>query len=227
MVDAGVMKLVTMRDSKSRAFGFVGSSPTSSTIMLYTGNRLITAYVIGLAIGDGNLSNPNGRAVRLRITCDIKYPRLIRRIEKAIKIVAPNNSVKVVNKTTPSAVDVSCYSNDWEKLLGWKAKGGPKHEQDISIPQWIKDDTDCAISCLKGLIETDGCIYKDRGYTMVNFVTILPRVASDVNKMINKLGFIPNTQSFKHPIKRYKLKYTVRISRNTESFIKLIGMNKS
>jgi hypothetical protein len=26
----------------------------------------LQAYVIGLAIGDGNLSNPSGRAVRLR-----------------------------------------------------------------------------------------------------------------------------------------------------------------
>ena len=38
---------------------------------------VLRAYVIGLAIGDGGLSNPNGRAVRLRITCDIKYPLLI------------------------------------------------------------------------------------------------------------------------------------------------------
>ncbi len=40
-------------------------------------DRELQAYVIGLAIGDGNLSNPNGRAVRLRITCDTKYPRLV------------------------------------------------------------------------------------------------------------------------------------------------------
>lgn len=30
------------------------------------------AYVIGIAFGDGNLSNPNGRAVRLRVSCDKK-----------------------------------------------------------------------------------------------------------------------------------------------------------
>lgn len=35
------------------------------------------AYVIGVAIGDGNLSNPNGRAVRLRVTWDTKYPALL------------------------------------------------------------------------------------------------------------------------------------------------------
>ena len=43
----------------------------------------LQAYVVGVAIGDGNLSNPNGRAVRLRITCDKKYPALIARIRAA------------------------------------------------------------------------------------------------------------------------------------------------
>jgi hypothetical protein len=49
----------------------------------------LQAYVIGLAIGDGNLSNPNGRAVRLRITCDTKYPALIDKISTALKQLLP------------------------------------------------------------------------------------------------------------------------------------------
>ena len=47
--------------------------------MLNTGPAL-QAYVIGLAIGDGDLSNPNGRAVRLRITCGSQYPALIAKV---------------------------------------------------------------------------------------------------------------------------------------------------
>jgi len=38
-------------------------------------DKKLHAYIVGLALGDGNLSNPNGRAVRLRITCDKKYPQ--------------------------------------------------------------------------------------------------------------------------------------------------------
>jgi hypothetical protein len=49
-------------------------------ILPLNADRQLQAYVIGLAIGGGNLSNPNGRAVRLRITCDTKYPALIARI---------------------------------------------------------------------------------------------------------------------------------------------------
>jgi hypothetical protein len=45
-------------------------------------DKLLQAYIIGVALGDGDLSNPNGRAVRLRITCDKKYPRLIEHVAK-------------------------------------------------------------------------------------------------------------------------------------------------
>ena len=54
--------------------------------MLNTKDKNSLAYIIGVALGDGNLSNPNGRAVRLRITCDIKYPKIISEIQKKLNI---------------------------------------------------------------------------------------------------------------------------------------------
>jgi hypothetical protein len=59
-------------------------------------DRELHAYVIGVAIGDGNLSSPNGRAVRLRITCDTKYPVLIAKIRSALETLLPRNKVSVV-----------------------------------------------------------------------------------------------------------------------------------
>ena len=56
-------------------------------------DKNLQAYIIGLAIGDGNLSNPNGRAVRLRITCDNKYPGLIDRIARSLQKLLPKNKV--------------------------------------------------------------------------------------------------------------------------------------
>ena len=49
------------------------------------------AYVIGVAIGDGNLSNPNGRATRLRITCDTSYPAFTAKIRSALERLLPEN----------------------------------------------------------------------------------------------------------------------------------------
>jgi len=182
------------------------------------------AYLIGLAIGDGNLSNPNGRATRLRITCDTKYPNLIKNIVYTLEELFPNNKVSIVRKSG-NCVDISCYSNKLERLLGWKADLGSKYQQKVSVPEWIMGDREFTISCLQGLFETDGSVYEDRGYTMVNFVTIIPKLSKNVLDMIVSLGFKPNLQIFKP--KTGKLKHTVRISKNAKEFIKTIPLEKN
>jgi intein/homing endonuclease len=181
------------------------------------------AYVIGVAIGDGNLSNPNGRAVRLRVSCDLKYKNIIISISRAIQKLLPNNKVSLVNHGK-NCIDISCYSNKWEDLLGWKAKSGSKYKQKVSVPGWIKANKEYTNHCLRGLFETDGCVYKDRGYIMANFVTIIPNLANDVIEMIKNLGFAPRIYKITtKPIDRY----TIRISKNAELFIKTIELIKN
>lgn len=80
------MKLVNMHDSKSCALRPEGSSPSFGTSVLY---KRSLSYIIGIAIGDGNLSNPNGRAVRLRVSCDEKYPLIIKEIIHEIHVILP------------------------------------------------------------------------------------------------------------------------------------------
>ncbi len=151
-------------------------------------NKENLSYVIGVAIGDGNLSNPNGRTVRLRVTCATQYPNLIRQIKKSIEKVFPHNKVSLV-KRKETYLDVSCYSNKWESILGWRASGGSKYKQSVSVPQWIKENKRYSMKCLQGLLVTDGSLYLDRGYRMINFTTVIPRLAQDVREMIVNLWF--------------------------------------
>jgi len=180
------------------------------------------AYVIGLAIGDGNLSNPNGRAVRLRISCDTKYPILIKKIICAVQKVMPHNKVSTIKRKS-NCCDISCYSNKWEELLGWKALGGSKFKQNVSIPLWIKNNNKYLKSCLRGLIQTDGSIYIDRVYKMINFTTIIPILAKDFLDAITQLNYSAKIYKIKN-LNKYK--YIVRISKNTERFIKELNIFK-
>ena len=180
--------------------------------------------MVGVAFGDGNLSNPNGRAIRLRISCDTKYPNLIKKISDSLSILFPENKVNVVQRKD-HCLDISCYSNKLEGYLGWSANLGPKHKQNLSVPNWIKVRKKYTILCLRGLFETDGSVYKDRTYIMVNFVTIIPGLANDVIKMIKDLGFIPNLQTYIQ--KSGTTKHTIRISKNASGFIKMVGIEKS
>jgi hypothetical protein len=182
------------------------------------------AYMVGVAFGDGNLSNPNGRAVRLRISCDIKYPKLIKKISESLSVLLPENKVSAVQRKC-HCVDISCYSNKLEGYLGWSASLGPKHKQNLSVPNWIKVRKKYTILCLRGLFETDGSVYKDRNYIMINFVTIIPGLANDVIEMIRGLGFTPNLQTYIQ--KSGTTKHTIRISKNAIGFIKMVGIEKS
>lgn len=193
-------------------------------------NKVLQSYIIGLAIGDGNLSNPNGRATRLRITCDKKYPLLIKRIIDSLQRLFPQNKVGISEQKS-DCFDVSVYSNHLEKMLGWKAKGGSKFLQKVSVPDWIKENDKYKINCLKGLIETDGCIYNDRGYRMVNFTTIIPKLANDVQNILKSLGFIPHIYKIKRGFdKKHNLHqqtvFHVRISKNVDEFLDLVKPEK-
>ena len=188
------------------------------------------AYIIGLALGDGNLSNPNGRAVRLRITCDVKYPKLIQRIKATIQHVLPENKVSIVLRKK-NCVDVSCFSNHWEAILGWYVGKGSKFAQKVSVPDWIKTNADYAKWCLKGLIETDGSVYFDRGYPMVMYTSIIPNLTNDANSMIELLGFKPHIyqiipQNRKDNYNHQKI-YHIRLSKNVTDFLAVVKPEKN
>lgn len=100
--------------------------------------KIIEAYLVGVALGDGNLSLVNKRSVRLRISCDLKYPFLIEKIKSRLQILLPNNKVSEYKKKDSESIDISSYSKEWESILGWKANKGSKFQQQVSIPPWIK-----------------------------------------------------------------------------------------
>jgi len=187
-------------------------------------NKKLHAYIVGLALGDGNLSNPNGRAIRLRITCDVRYEKLNKHIFDSLQKFLPDNKVFVCNKTKRTSVDIVCYSNCLENLLGWKAKGGSKYKQKIKIPDWILANKNFIKECLRGLIQSDGSIYMDRGYKMVNMVSNIESLAKSTITAINYLGYKPNIQ-IHNDLKT--VKHTIRISKNVDKFIKDIKLWKS
>ncbi|MBU1031386.1 LAGLIDADG family homing endonuclease [Patescibacteria group bacterium] len=186
-------------------------------------DKSLLSYVIGIALGDGNLSNPNGRATRLRVTCDLKYPKLINKIQRSIATLLPNNKVSIVTRQG-NYVDISCYSNFWESALGWRVGKGSKIVQKVSVPNWVKKNTEFKINCLRGLIETDGSIYKDRGYKMMMFVNAARKLAYDVYEIIKSLKFEPHIYKVKNG--RKSLVYRIRLSKDVERFLELIQPEK-
>ncbi|MDD5721390.1 MAG: LAGLIDADG family homing endonuclease [Candidatus Pacebacteria bacterium] len=131
------------------------------------------------------------------------------------------NKVSIVDRV--NAVDVSVYSNDLEDLLGWKAKNGSKIKQRVCIPDWIKENEIYQKECIRGLFQTDGSLYFDRGYKMANFTSACITLIQDVSEILNSLGF--NVKSRK-VIDKGKIKYVIRISKDVEVFVETVNFWK-
>ena len=221
-----MVKLANTPDSKSGALKSLRVQvPPSAQMNNKTLNpdKELQSYIIGLALGDGNLSNPNGRATRLRITCDKNYPLLIKRIFYSLKLLLPDNKVSIIDREK-NYLDISVNSNYLNEIIPWKVCRGSKFIQKATIPDWIKQNNKCKINCLKGLIETDGSIYIDRGYKMIIFTTIIPNLANDFYQMIISLGFTPHI--YKINQKNKQNLYHIRLSKNVNEFLDLVKPEK-
>lgn len=143
---------------------------------------------------------------------------------RSIRALLPGNKVYVVHRKRAQCFDVCCYSNHWEGLLGWKVGKGPKVDQGVKVPAWIKENRRYTISCLRGLIETDGSIYRDRGYPMVEFKSAGAMLAYDFDDMVRSLGFRPHTYWIAQSVRGI---FHVRLSKNVAEFLRLVRPRKS
>ena len=164
--------------------------------------------------------------MRLRISCATRYPALIEKISQSLARLLPQNRVSVV-RTRSKCVIVSVYSNHLETLLGWKASGGSKHHQSVQVPEWVREDPALSVCCLRGLIETDGTVYEDRGYPMVMYSTVIPTLAEQVHEIVRGLGFVPHMYKIQQRPANWLPKYQLRLSRNVRAFLELVSPLKA
>lgn len=118
--------------------------------------------LLGLYLGDGCLSE-HARAVRLRITLDLKYPLIIRETKALIQRCLPANRVDIDRKgTTGNCVNVSSYSLYWPCALPQHGRG-KKHERRIALEPWQSRLLEQAPwAFLRGCIRSDGSCFINR-----------------------------------------------------------------
>jgi hypothetical protein len=115
------------------------------------------AYLLGLYLGDGCLSEHRRRVFRLRIVLDDHYPGIIRECAEAMRELLPSNRQHVQPKHREHAVEVSTYS---KQLICLFPQHGPgrKHKRQIALSAWQQEITARRPDLLlRGLIHSDGC----------------------------------------------------------------------
>ena len=116
------------------------------------------AEFIGIMLGDGGMTKH-----QLRITLNYKDDKeyikfVIKLIRKLFKVV-PSIYLDIKNSVSDIAVSRRELIKFCERI---GLKTGNKVKQQVDVPDWIKKNKKFQISCLRGLVDTDGSIFIHR-----------------------------------------------------------------
>lgn len=149
------------------------------------------AEFIGIMLGDGCIyAIPKLSIYQIKIAFNPKneksYVRFVSKLADKIGIKS-----RVENKA--KAIYVSVDSKDvaiWLKDYGlcW----GNKIKNKASIPYWIKENHEFLAACLRGLVDTDGSVFRlARKYpntVRIGFTSYIPSLQQDFIDSLNQLG---------------------------------------
>jgi hypothetical protein len=114
------------------------------------------AYLLGMYLGDGCISDCPRDVAKLRITLDAAYPGIVGECASALEAVAPGKRANVLRRRDQRSAEVSSYWKHWQCLFPQHGKG-PKHLRPIALVEWQRQIVKAHVErFLRGLIHSDG-----------------------------------------------------------------------
>jgi len=134
-------------------------------IIIEPKNSVDLAEFIGIMLGDGGINCSTQATIVLHKDNAKSYITLIRKNIK--KLFSINPAVYYYQKGSHKNVaTITIHSTSFVKFLVSKGlKIGNKVKKQVDVPLWIKKNKNFSKHCLRGLIDTDGCVYLHRHKT--------------------------------------------------------------
>jgi len=114
------------------------------------------AELFGIIFGDGGINNSWQLVISLNSNADLEYSYYVRKLlRKLFKI-----KVAIRKRPNQNTLVVVCSSSNLVDFL--VSKGlvrGNKVIQQITTPNWINNNSEYQKSFVKGLVDTDGCLF--------------------------------------------------------------------
>src|SRR3989344_1870331 len=161
------------------------------------------AEFIGIMLGDGGISNWRQQ---IRITLnnkdDKEYIKFVYNLTEKLFGKKPS----ILKRKGAQASDISVSNmNLVDYLITVGLKSGNKFKLQVDIPDWIKNNKAYSIMCVRGLVDTDGCIfnhkYKSRGkfysYKKLSFTSYSQPLRKSVYSIFKSLGITSRLYSYR------------------------------
>ena len=154
------------------------------------------AEFIGIMLGDGSLSTNWQVTISFNGKEDQEYAL---HIEKLIKDLFNINTNRYMRQETGDAAIVVSSANLVEYLQKMGLKKGNKVANQVDVPDWIFEKKEYQIGCLRGLFDTDGCVYKHSykvggklySYLKMSFRNYSIPLLNAIKKMLENLDLHP------------------------------------
>ncbi|MBT2504524.1 helix-turn-helix domain-containing protein [Streptomyces sp. ISL-98] len=138
-----------------RMLGQAASCPRCRPVPCVPDDTVAYAYLLGLYLGDGCISENGRGGYYLRVACADAWPGLIGLCRAAIVAVRPEDRVCILQRQ--GCVAVTSYGRHWPCLFPQHAPG-KKHQRVIALEPWQQHVVDVhPWEFIRGLIHSDGC----------------------------------------------------------------------
>lgn len=155
------------------------------------------AEFFGIMIGDGGINNSWQANITVNFNSDFKYSKYISKLSNNLFGILPvsrkrkETNALVISLTSTSIVDF---------LVKEGLPRGSKLKKGLNIPKWIMSKPSYKKACVRGLVDTDGCIYththmvgkkvyKNIGLT---FTSYSPELVFQVAEILEEFGIMPH-----------------------------------
>lgn len=157
------------------------------------------AELIGIILGDGGVANYQV-VVTLEKT-NVKYLSYIKKLFEDLFGLSASIGVRKRKNIAFVVVSSKNLVEYLERRHGLKV--GDKIRNKVEIPAWIRTKKNFAKACLRGLFDTDGCVYLDthiiNGRKYLNlgmvFTSYSKELLDSVEQALKDLGFSPTRSS--------------------------------
>lgn len=161
-------------------------------------------------IGDGGINNEWQVNITLNTDADAEYILYVRALMKKLFDVYPS----IRPRRTRGATIVSLASTTVVDFLVHKGlPRGNKLLQGLRIPQWILSQKTYKIACVRGLVDTDGCLVLHRhriggkiyNNLYLSFSSASPELLTQTTQVFLNLGLRPHLAGDQREINLYRL----------------------
>lgn len=173
------------------------------------------AEFFGIMMGDGGINNPWQANITLNSQADKEYAEYIVSLSEMLFGISP----RVQRRKNSKALILSLASTTLvDYLIDLGLLRGNKLEQGLRMPEWILAIPDYRVACMRGLMDTDGCLYihkhKVSGKPYQNiglcFCSHSPELISQVSSIFEEFGIIPHISNQGRSIYLYKASAVAR-----------------